>query len=141
MTRYIWMALETLTHDRRGSRSNDTLIATTLQLEHIYRRYEIDQIALASEDGLLLACAGDLEAATWLAAFAPELSEGRRAALRASLEREVPSIAESDLFISPLSVRGQRLYLIATCAPGRAAARVATKHAYVGVRRIFETTP
>jgi hypothetical protein len=60
--------------ERRRKRSHDPHTALSLQLAHVLEQAKLAAVVLASEDGLLIAHAGDTELCSELAALAPVVS-------------------------------------------------------------------
>ncbi len=72
--------------ERRHQRSDDPWMALTFQLEHVRELYGLDDVVLASEDGLTVAYAGDVWRSYLLAAFAAEYASSDLPAQPESIE-------------------------------------------------------
>lgn len=128
--------------ERRGRRSPQAHIAITYQLEHIFAQQQLNNFVLGDSRGLVLAAAGDADAATALAAYAPMLAAYQGNSRRGVFEKlamMVPGFRPDSLSIRSFDVDGETLFL---CSVGRqSAARQASLYrAVTGIRRILDQT-
>jgi hypothetical protein len=123
--------------EQRRKRSEETVKAITLQLEYVLEHYEMDLLVLADSLGLVIAFAGDRDAAEAFAAFAAPLS--MRAQLDASLEEFLPGVTRDRVLCEQLELDEIPLYLLAVMSPN-----VENAHGYervrTGIQRIYRTT-
>lgn len=98
------------TTERRKNRSEVPQEAISLFLEAIAARNSLKALALANEDGFLVAGAGRGCNLEWLAALGPVCAspEGARAAITSLIEDVTGG---EDLFASAVTIAGQTLYL------------------------------
>lgn len=126
--------------ERRQQRSNRPGEAIQLLLEHTLRNFQLDAIALADEDGLVVSHAGDATTCDAVAAYAPLMRDGRIShdQIRSSLASMLPEV--SACTFNQRQVAGT-LAPLHVCGVGVASARVqsALEHARVSVERILRT--
>lgn len=128
--------------ERRNQRSPQAHTAITYQLEHIFGTQNLNNFVLGDSRGLVLAAAGEEDAATVLAAYAPMLAAYRGSSRRtvvAKLEALVPGFRADSLSIRSFDIDGETLYL---CSVGRqtVARQASLYRAVTGIRRILEQT-
>ena len=96
--------------ERRVNRSEIPQIAVGLYLEAVAMRNSLKAVALANEDGLLVAGIGGGYNLDWLAALGPICATGRGA--NASIGTLVEDVTGGeDLFASAVDVGGYTMYL------------------------------
>jgi hypothetical protein len=122
-------------HDRRRNRSERPIEALGLLLESTVERYSLRSAFLASEDGLLLALAGDSEESDTFAAYAPLLaSNGDDSHLRQVLQQES---SKSVLYeVNPCQTPNQQVYLV-TLGDESSQLTQACAHGSSGTERIL----
>ena len=134
------MSVIPMSQERRLNRSQQTYYAITYQLEHIQAVAGLRNLTLSDERGLVLACAGNKEEATILAAYASVLAKSsastQREALVAEIHTLMPRAGRGNIHVRSLWLEGQRLYLC-TVGPKSARAQASMLQALTGVRRIF----
>lgn len=126
--------------ERRRQRSNRPGEAIQLLLDHTLRTFDLDAIALADEDGLVVSRAGDAMACDAVAAYAPLMRSGRvtHDQIRASLASMLPEV--SACTFNQRQVAGT-LAPLHVCGIGVASTNVqrGLDHARVSVERILRT--
>ena len=136
------MSMVDLYAERRIRRSPQAYTAIVYQLEHIFSSQSLKHFVLGDSRGLVLAAAGDQEAAAALAAYAPMLAAYRGRSRRTIVERleaMVPGVLAESLSIRSFTVDGETLYL---CSVGQqtAARQASLYRAVTGIRRILDQT-
>lgn len=122
---------------RRRRRSEETQQAITFQLEHVRDEFSMDLLLLADEHGLILAYAGDEQAAETFAVFSPSLAKGDPP--DRALFSTLPGLEPAKILCETISLDEIPLYLCAVMDPTpencRAYERVRT-----GIQRIYYST-
>jgi hypothetical protein len=136
------MTIVDLYAERRNKRSPQAHTAITYQLEHIFEAQNLNNFVLGDSRGLVLAAAGDDDAATILAAYAPMMAAYRgnsRRMVFEKMESMVPGFRADSLSIRTFDVDGETLYL---CSVGRknVARQASLYRAVTGIRRILDQT-
>ncbi|MFP4600690.1 MAG: hypothetical protein ACLFVJ_20715 [Persicimonas sp.] len=128
--------------ERRRKRSDKAHTAISYQLEYIYNNQKLEHFVLGDSSGLVLAGAGEEEASTVLAAYAPVLATHhgeRRKKVLDKVASMVPGFSVDGLSIRSFEIDGETLYL---CSVGRgtAARQASLYRAITGIRRILKQT-
>lgn len=125
------------TREQRRQRSEETVQAITYQLQYVLDNYEIDLILLADHHGLVIASAGDDEAAEIFAALADTLDGG--AELDPVLAEAIPGLAKEQIICETLSLEELPLHLCAIMKPNVDNC-MGFERARTGIQRIYKTT-
>ena len=121
----------------RRRRSQETQQAITYQLEHVLDEFDLELLLLADDHGLIIAYAGDQEAAELFASYAPSLSAD--SSLHPVLHEVMPDLTPQKVLCESISLDNIPLFLCAIMDPTpdncRAYERVRT-----GIQRIYYST-
>jgi hypothetical protein len=119
----------TLLEERRSRRSTHRDIALGYQLEHVRQKGRLEAVALADEDGLALAMAGDVAVCRELCAIAPLIA-------RSVLGMPMPALLRgAEVAVRLVRVHNQPLYL--ATVGGGVARDALLAHSMRGVSRIL----
>ncbi|MGB5694858.1 MAG: hypothetical protein WBM46_04325 [Polyangiales bacterium] len=119
-------------NERRTRRSQDPYRALCLQLECSRLEGELDAVIVATDNGLLVASAGERSVCEALGAIAPLLST-------ASFSGRLPGALEGQrVDVRPMSLEGETVYLASV---GRSSGEAWLQQSISGVRRILGFTP
>lgn len=134
------MSLVDLYAERRIRRSPQAHTAIVYQLEHLFKTQGLSHFVLGDSRGLVLAAAGDPEAAAVLAAYVPMLAASRgrsRDESAAKLEAMLPGVSVESLSVRRFEVDGEPLYL---CSVGQqqVTREASLYRAVTGIRRILD---
>ena len=124
------------TKERRVRRSNVLYEALNMQIAAIKEDYGIGHVALANDDGLVMASSGTEETAEWMAAMAPGVSSGEFLVLITPEEVKGAKL-DDDLIVIDFHVEGHTVYLAGLAGP-TTDTKAGLEHASQGVKRIFE---
>ena len=119
-------------NERRTRRSEDPYRALCLQLECLRLEGELDAVIVATDNGLLVASAGERSVCEALGAIAPLLST-------ASFPGRLPGALEGQrVEVRPMSREGETVYLASV---GRSSGEAWLQQSISGVRRILGFAP
>ncbi|MDH4282284.1 MAG: hypothetical protein OEV36_06500 [Myxococcales bacterium] len=119
-------------NERRTRRSEDPYRALCLQLECLRLEGELDAVIVATDNGLLVASAGERSVCEALGAIAPLLST-------ASFSGRLPGALEGQrVDVRPMSLEGETVYLASV---GRSSGEAWLQQSISGVRRILGFAP
>lgn len=121
----------------RRRRSEETQQAITYQLEHVLAEFEMDLILLADEHGLIIAYAGERDAAESFAVFAPSLAKG--AAPDRALFSALPGLEPHRILCETISLDDIPLYLCAVMNADKDSC-YGYERARTGIQRIYYST-
>ncbi len=125
----LWCTLDFMDSERRTRRSENSFRALCFQLDRVRRHEDVEAIALADVDGLLLAHAGPEPVCEELAAYAPFSQDP-------SFQISWPgALQDRTVVFEPLVMDGQPLYLV--CAGRPRSGREPLNHSVQGVFRIL----
>ena len=129
--------------DRRKRRSDETQQAIFFQLLHLLEEYDLHNLVMADEAGVMVACAGDEEQGEELAACAPifsrRLNRGGRDQIKEELQAFLPEASDRTLSVRQFNLEGEDHFLIVVGE--EALCRQATLYrAITGIRRIVDDT-
>lgn len=125
--------------ERRLRRSDDPMTAVVFQLEHIRELYGLDDVVLASEDGLTVAYAGDVWRSYLLAAFAAEYAahgQEREALKERAFEPYLKAVDGSHVSVSTFHTGASPVHLCVVGSWPDDHSRC-MEHARVGIARII----
>mgnify|MGYP006297961489 CR=1 FL=1 len=129
--------------DRRRKRSDQTYTAIRYQLEHIYENQQLESFVLGDSHGLVLACAGETDEASALAAFAPVLHKHRgrpgKERILDQMSRVLPDVDVESMTVRTFEVDGETLYLTSV-GEESVKRQVGQYRAITGIRRILDQT-
>ena len=118
--------------ERRRRRSEDPYRALCFQLERVRCEGELDAMVVATDNGLLVAGAGERSVCEALGAVAPLMG-------LASFRGPVPgALVGQVIHVRPLSLEGEIVYVASV---GRAAGDPWVERSIAGVRRILGYAP
>ncbi len=123
--------------DQRRRRSEETQQAIIYQLEHVLQEFDMRLLILADAQGLLIAHAGDDDAATYFAAHAPSLVTDANP--HEELQEVLPDLARHNILCESISLDNIPLYLGAVMDPTPEHAR-AFERVRTGIQRIYYST-
>ncbi|MFB6265184.1 MAG: hypothetical protein ABEL76_16415 [Bradymonadaceae bacterium] len=129
--------------DRRKRRSDEVRQAITYQLEHLAEEYNLENLTLGDNNGILIACAGRQSAGEALAAYAPvfrrHLDRGQRELIMDKLGTLLPGVDGKSLDVRRFELQGDDHYL---CVVGeqRLCRQANLYRAVTGIRRIVRDT-
>ncbi len=102
-------------NERRHRRSENIGLALQYMLDSVRHAYDLDQIAIAGNNGLLVAGAGSRRSNDVLAAYAPMLhaagNSRSRAAICESMISDLPSVNHAALGVEHVNADGDDLYV------------------------------
>lgn len=129
--------------DRRRRRSDECRTAIHFQLLHLAERYDLQNLVLADNAGIMLACAKNEEAGRALAAYAPvfkrHLDRGSRAEVMGKLGELLPDVDGQTLSVRRFRLGGEDHFLCVV-AEQRLARHANLYRGVTGIRRIVEQT-
>lgn len=124
--------------ERRRRRSEETQQALTYQLEHLVETFDdIELMLLADDHGLIIAHAGDEEAAEMFAVQARPLAEGHQP--DSELLLVMPELRREQILCEAINLDEIPLYLGAVMDPTPENTK-AFQRARDGIQRIYYTT-
>ncbi len=123
--------------NQRRRRSEETQQAIIYQLEHVLDEFQMRLLILADAQGLLIAHAGDQEAAEFFAAHAPSLVTD--ADPHQELQEVLPNLQRQQILCEAINLDDIPLYLGAVMEPTPEHAR-AFERVRTGIQRIYFST-